>query len=106
MRMYDHLTLLNVLYFSGTLLIIGAYTLFMTLAWELARAGGLSAVMVAQVALSGASGSHSGSRRTTSSWEACKCSEPQLCSRELKTRCFNYHAVVFIKGYYTGDSDS
>ena len=56
MRMYDHLTLLNVLYFSGTLLIIGAYTLFMTLAWELAHAGGLSAVMVTQVALSGAIG--------------------------------------------------
>ena len=56
MRMYDHLTLLNVLYFSGALLIMGAYTLFMTLAWELAGAGGLSAIMATQVALSGAIG--------------------------------------------------
>lgn len=33
-KMYNHLTLLNVLYFSGSLLIMGAYSLFMTLAFE------------------------------------------------------------------------
>lgn len=33
-KMYNKLTLLNVLYFSGALLIMGAYSLFMTLAFE------------------------------------------------------------------------
>ena len=56
MRMYNQLTLLNVLYFSGALLIMGAYTLFMTLAWELWRQEGLSVVMVVQASLFGAVG--------------------------------------------------
>ena len=34
MRLYNRLTLLNVLYFGGGLLVMGASTLFMTLAWE------------------------------------------------------------------------
>lgn len=56
MRMYNHLTLLNVLYFSGGVLIIGAYTLFMTLAWEMCGGGGISSVMSFQVVFSGAIG--------------------------------------------------
>ena len=56
MRMYNHLTLLNVLYFSGGVLIIGAYTLFMTLAWEMCGGGGISSVMAFQVVLSGTIG--------------------------------------------------
>ena len=34
MKLYNRLTLLNVLYFGGALLVMGAATLFMTLAWE------------------------------------------------------------------------
>jgi len=34
MKLYNRLTLLNVLYFGGGLLVMGAATLFMTLAWE------------------------------------------------------------------------
>ena len=34
MKLYSRLTLLNVLYFGGALLVMGAATLFMTLAWE------------------------------------------------------------------------
>ena len=34
MKLYNRLTLLNVLYFGGALLVMGAGTLFMTLAWE------------------------------------------------------------------------
>ena len=40
MKLYDRLTLLNVLYFGGALLVMGAATLFMTLAWE--RFSGIS----------------------------------------------------------------
>ena len=56
--MYNQLTLLNVLYFSGGVLIIGAYTLFMTLAWEarVCGGGGTSSVMTIQVVLSGVIG--------------------------------------------------
>lgn len=53
MRMYNQLTLLNVLYFSGALLIMGSYTLFMTLAWELCGGEGIAVVMTFQVVLSG-----------------------------------------------------
>ena len=56
MKMYNQLTLLNVLYFSGALLIMGAYTLFMTLAWEMFGGGGISSVMLFQVVLSGGIG--------------------------------------------------
>ncbi len=56
MKMYNHLTLLNVLYFSGALLIMGAYTLFMTLAFESCDSRGLSVVMSAQLALLGCAG--------------------------------------------------
>lgn len=56
MRMYNHLTLLNVLYFSGALLIMGAYTLFMSLAFESCASGGLSAIMLVQVVLLGVGG--------------------------------------------------
>lgn len=57
-HMYNQLTLLNVLYFSGGVLIIGAYSLFMTLAWEtrVCGGGGTSSVMTIQVVLSGAIG--------------------------------------------------
>ena len=57
-HMYNQLTLLNVLYFSGGVLIIGAYTLFMTLAWEarVCGGGGTSSVMTIQVVLSGVIG--------------------------------------------------
>jgi len=34
MKLYNRLTLLNVLYFGGGLLVMGSATLFMTLAWE------------------------------------------------------------------------
>jgi len=40
MKLYNRLTLLNVLYFGGALLVMGAATLFMTLAWE--RFSGIS----------------------------------------------------------------
>lgn len=40
MKLYNRLTLLNVLYFGGGLLVMGAATLFMTLAWE--RFSGIS----------------------------------------------------------------
>lgn len=39
-KLYNRLTLLNVLYFGGGLLVMGAATLFMTLAWE--RFSGIS----------------------------------------------------------------
>ncbi len=55
-KMYNHLTLLNVLYFSGALLIMGAYTLFMTLAFEKCDANGLSFIMLLQTVLLGAVG--------------------------------------------------
>ena len=49
MKMYNRLTLLNVLYFSGALLTMGAYTLFMTLAWETYGFGGIGTFMLFQV---------------------------------------------------------
>ena len=56
MKFYSHLTLLNVLYFGGTLLVMGAYTLFMTLAYENCSYIGLSGIMLAQVAVFGTAG--------------------------------------------------
>ena len=44
MRLYNRLTLLNVLYFGGGLLVMGASTLFMTLAWE--KLSGISLFIV------------------------------------------------------------
>lgn len=55
-RMYNQFTLLNVIYFSGALLVIGAYTLFMTLAWERLGGAGIAAVMCAQSLASGVMG--------------------------------------------------
>lgn len=56
MKMYNQLTLLNVLYFSGTLLIIGAYSLLMGIAWEHCNSTGISTVMVGQTLIFGVIG--------------------------------------------------
>lgn len=56
MRMYNRLTLLNVLYFSGALLVMGAYTLFMTLAVERCHMDGLSIIMTGQTLAIGVAG--------------------------------------------------
>ena len=56
MKVYNHLTLLNVLYLSGAVLTMGAYSLFMTLAVEKLHYGGLSVVMGVQVLAIGAAG--------------------------------------------------
>ena len=53
MSMYNRLTLLNVLYFSGALLTMGAYTLFTTVAWETYGFGGIGTFMLAQAAALG-----------------------------------------------------
>ncbi len=50
-RVVSHFTLRNVLYFSGALLVMGAYTLFMTLAFEKFRYSGLSVVLGLQLAI-------------------------------------------------------
>ena len=51
MRIYGHLTLLNVLYLSGAVIVMGAYSLFMTLVYEKLNHGMISGVMAAQVLL-------------------------------------------------------
>lgn len=56
MRMYGQFTLLNVLYFGGALLIMGAYTLFMTLAWERCGGDGITIVITLQAVAFGATG--------------------------------------------------
>lgn len=56
MHVYNHLTLLNVLYLSGAVVIMGAYTIFMTLAVEQCNYFGMSVIMSVQVAVSGVSG--------------------------------------------------
>ena len=56
MKFYNQLTLLNILYFGGALLVMGAYTLFMTLAYERCSYAGLSCIMLAQVAGFGLTG--------------------------------------------------
>lgn len=49
MRVYNQLTLLNVLYLSGAVIVMGSYSLFMTLAVERCHYAGLSVVMLVQV---------------------------------------------------------
>ena len=56
MRMYGQFTLLNVLYFGGALLIMGAYTLFMTIAWEKCGGDGITIVVTLQAVAFGAAG--------------------------------------------------
>lgn len=56
MKFYNQLTLLNILYFGGALLVMGAYTLFMTLAYERSSYVGMSCIMLAQVAGLGLTG--------------------------------------------------
>ncbi len=56
MKFYNQLTLLNILYFGGALLVMGAYTLFMTQAYERCSYAGLSCIMLAQVAGFGLTG--------------------------------------------------
>lgn len=53
LSMYNQLSLLNVLYFGGSLLIIGAYSLLMNLAWERCSKTGISGVMILQTAAFG-----------------------------------------------------
>ena len=55
-KMYNQLTLLNVLYFGGSLLIIGAYSLLMTLAWEHLNSTGISVVMIGKTLAFGVGG--------------------------------------------------
>ena len=55
-RMYNQLTLLNVLYFSGSLLIMGAYSLLMTLAYEHCTGVGLANVIAIQATAFGITG--------------------------------------------------
>eukprot|EP00731_Ephydatia_muelleri_P024755 Em0016g1026a len=56
MKMYGQFTLLNVLYFAGALLIMGAYTLFMTIAWERCGGDGITIVVTMQAVAFGAAG--------------------------------------------------
>ena len=56
LKVYNRLTLLNILYFGGALLVMGSYTLFMTLAYEKCSYSGLSCIMLAQVLGSGVAG--------------------------------------------------
>ena len=56
MRVYNHLTLLNVLYLSGAVTIMGAYSIFMTLAVERCNYAALSGIMLVQVVLFGGVG--------------------------------------------------
>ena len=53
MQVYGHLTVLNILYLSGAIVIIGAYTLFMTLAYEQCNHAVLSLIMGVQLLLFG-----------------------------------------------------
>ncbi len=56
MRIYSHFTLLNVLYLSGAVITMGAYSLFMTLAIEKMHYGGMSVVMSLQMVAMGIAG--------------------------------------------------
>lgn len=56
MRVYNHLTLLNVLYLSGAVITMGAYSLFMTLAVEKLNYSGMSVVMTVQMVAFGVAG--------------------------------------------------
>lgn len=53
MHVYNHLTMLNVLYLCGAVTIMGAYSLFMTLAYEQCGYGTLSLVVLVQVVMCG-----------------------------------------------------
>ena len=56
MKLYNRLTLLNVLYFGGALLVMGAATLFMTLAWERFSGISLFFIIAAMSACAGSAG--------------------------------------------------
>ena len=56
MRMYNRLTLLNVLYISGALLVMGAYGLFMTLAVKHCTMRELSLIMIGKTLALGVAG--------------------------------------------------
>ena len=56
LKLYNRLTLLNVLYFGGALLVMGAATLFMTLAWERFSGISLFLLIAAMSACAGTSG--------------------------------------------------
>lgn len=56
MRIYSHFTLLNVLYLSGAVITMGAYSLFMTLAVESLSYKAMSMVMGVQIVLVGVVG--------------------------------------------------
>lgn len=56
MHIYNQLTLLNVLYLSGAVITMGAYTLFMTLAVERCNYNMMGLIMSAQVLLVGGAG--------------------------------------------------
>ena len=53
LRTYDQFSLLNVLYFSGSLLVMGAFTLFSTVAWKNLGYGGVTLVLLVPLLLSG-----------------------------------------------------
>lgn len=52
LRTYDQFSLLNVLYFSGALLVMGAFTLFSTLAWTNFGYGGVTLILLVPLLLS------------------------------------------------------
>ena len=52
-RMYNQFSLLNVIYFSGALLIMSAYTLLMTIAWERFGGWSIAGIMAAQCSITG-----------------------------------------------------
>lgn len=54
MKLYNRLTLLNVLYFGGGLLVMGSATLFMTLAWE--KLSGITLFLIIGTMSAGAGG--------------------------------------------------
>jgi hypothetical protein len=53
LQTYNQFTLLNVLYFSGALLVMGAFTLFSTLAWVNFGYGGVALILLVPILLSG-----------------------------------------------------
>ena len=53
LQTYNQFTLLNVLYFSGALLVMGAFTLFSTLAWVNFGYGGVALILLIPIVLSG-----------------------------------------------------
>lgn len=56
MHVYNHLTLLNVLYLSGAVIIMGAYSLFMTLAYEQCNHAALTLIVSVQLVVFGGFG--------------------------------------------------